>query len=151
MKDAIHEAFREFCKEHSYNFKLSEEGKWYTAMFDIKSGLKTCDVTVFAWSDMLAFMVMTDLKVEKEQRANMAMFLTLVNNELFYTHFKLDLADGSIESSGSMVVKTNPPNDDEIELLLSESILALEQYGDDILKVAAGEDAQKVFESLPKE
>lgn len=152
MRAEIKEAFDSFCKEKGFKFEHDSQGRsWAYATFDIDSAFKQLDVTAFMFSDMLAFTAEPAFKVSEENRANMLIFLSLINNnDLFYSHFNFDYEKGTIESFSSIVVKKDVPNSEEIGVLLAEALMIFEDYGDSLMKVALGADPVATYAELSK-
>ena len=75
----------------------------------------------------------------------MAVFIALLNNDLFYSHFNMDFKRSEIESFSSHVVDKVFPTTEEISSLFFSTVVSLNNYGDYFNMVANGEDPYQIY------
>ncbi len=133
---------------NGYHLSYDSENKWYSGNFSLKSTLGSCEVTVYVFEDMVTVTAQPSLVVPKENIASMALFQTMVNNWLFYSHFNMDVEKGKIETRSSQIIENVFPTEDEIDTIFSEAILTLDEYGDYLNLVALGSDPYEIYASI---
>ena len=132
-----------------YDFDFDAEKERYVGDFGLDSALNSCKVYVFLYDDMVSCSAdLSGLTVPEAYRDNMAIFLTLANNELYYAHLRMDYEQGHVYARSAVFVESVLPGTDEISTLVQSPLWALDEWGDGILKVLAGVDPHQVFSDM---
>lgn len=144
--------FREYIAESQYKgYEYDENKHRFSAIFDLDSALSQCDVITFIYYDQLAVRARPRLQVPEKYRDNVAIFITKANNELYYAQLLLDYEDGYISCRGMQSVEAVFPSTEEIGVVHGMAIHSLDEWGNGLVRVAAGADPHITFEETLKE
>ena len=75
----------------------------------------------------------------------MAIFLTLVNSEIYYAQFRMDYETGQISCRSAQIIESVVPGPEEIITLLEMPVFYMSRFGDAIARVALGGDPFEAF------
>ena len=94
---------------------------------------------------MLAVIADAPVQVSEENFEKMAIFTTLVNNEIFYGQFRVDREYGYVCCRSCNLVEDVIPGENELFYLVGMPLEYLETYGDGIVSVCEGGDPYEAF------
>ena len=141
----LRDIVQSFIDEESLDLTYDSENQWFTGNFDSESKLGKFDLDILLFDDMVTILAVPSLKIPEEYKSNMAVFIALLNNDLFYSHFNMDFKRSEIESFSSHVVDKVFPTTEEISSLFFSTVVSLNNYGDYFNMVANGEDPYQIY------
>lgn len=142
---AITEVVKAYIAGEGFNFDYDDENDLFEGTFTLDSALGECDVTVFVYDDMVSVTAAPSLRVPAENRDNAAIFLTLANYDEYYAQFRMNYEDGNVATRMAHLVENVIPTTAEIDTLMMMTILALDDYGNGLNKVALGADPHETY------
>lgn len=146
------ELFRSFIAEKQFkSYDYDEEQERFSGKFSLDSALGECTVFAYIYYDMLSIRAWAAVKVPAGKRDNMAKFLTMANNEVYYSHFLMDYETGEVSSRGVQLIEEVFPTLAEIDVLHAMAVQNLDDWGNGIARVATGADPVATFEETLKE
>lgn len=138
---------KNFFDAHAYPYEY-DDGTFST-MFALNNAMEYAPVTVYVYDDMLSVCVDAPVVGSEEVFEKLAVFITLVNSEIYYAQFRAELAGGLVYLScrSCNLVESVIPGESELYVLISEPLLYMEAYGDGISAVINGGDPYETFEA----
>lgn len=129
-------------------YDYDDEVQYFSMEFPLDSALGDAVVEVFLYDDMVSVTVDSPITVREDLFEKAAVFLTLVNSEIYYAQFRLDRDSGMLSCRSCNVIEGTLPAQAEIETLLYMPIVYMERYGDGIVAVTWDDaDPYEAFES----
>lgn len=146
VEDQLAQVVANRMNEDKLRYEYDAEDQLYTLSFDIDCALKHTDVTIFLYDDMLSVTADSPLQITEDCFEKMAIFLTLVNNEIYYAQFRVDRESGWVTCRSCNVIEGVLPAEKEVDTLLYMPINYMEQYGDGIAAICSeGADPYEAF------
>ena len=131
--------------EGEYVYDYDAEYEAFELEFNLDSSLKSTEVTLFVYDDMVSVSAALPLAVAEEHRDRMAVFLTLINSQIYYAQLRMDYEDGEVTCRSAQLVETVIPGAEEIYVLLEMPVAYMGIYADGIARVALGGDPFEAF------
>ena len=121
----------------------------FAVPFAVKNSMEYVNITVYIYDDMLAVSVGAPVQGTGDVFEKMAVFAALVNNEIYYAQFRVELdADKVYVSCRSCnLVEDVIPGENELFYLFAMPQSYMKDYGDGILAVLDGGDPYEAFEA----
>ena len=137
---------KSFLEENEFPYEYDDYT--FTVPFAVGNSMEYAYITVYIYDDMLAVSVDAPVQGTRAVFEKMAVFTTLVNNEIYYAQFRVDLdADKVYVSCRSCnLVEDVIPGENELFYLFAMPQSYMEDYGDGILAVLDGGDPYEAFE-----
>ncbi|MDO4632754.1 MAG: hypothetical protein Q4B01_02740 [Eubacteriales bacterium] len=130
-------------------YDYDKENEWIDMKWTIDGDLEETDVTIFLYDDMVSVAAESPVGFKEDQFEKMAIYTTLLNNEIFYGEFRLNKDRGKITVRSSNVIENVLPGEAEIDTLLMMPIRYLEKYGDGITAIRYNDaDPYETFEKV---
>ena len=137
---------KSFLEENEFPYEYDDYT--FTVPFAVENSMEYVYMTVYIYDDMLAVSADAPVQGTGDVFEKMAVFTTLVNNEIYYAPFRVDLDEDEVYVScrSCNLVEDVVPGENELYYLLSEPLLYMEAYGDGICAVIDGGDPYEAFE-----
>ena len=137
---------KSFLEENEFPYEYDDYT--FTVPFAVENSMEYVYMTVYIYDDMLAVSADAPVQGTGDVFEKMAVFTTLVNNEIYYAQFRVDLDEDEVYVScrSCNLVEDVVPGENELYYLLSEPLLYMEAYGDGICAVIDGGDPYEAFE-----
>lgn len=145
--DQMASLVKNFLEENEFPYEYDDYT--FTVPFSVDNSMEYAFITVYIYDDMLSVSVDAPLHGTREVFEKMAVFTTLVNNEIYYAQFRLDL-DGDefyISCRSCNLVEDVLPGENELFYLFAMPHSYMEDYGDGIVAVLSGGDPYEAFET----
>lgn len=142
----VENIIREALEEDEWDYEYDEEYKFFYLPFDFEGLLGVADISIFVDNTDVYYLGDTYINVENEYFENVAIFVTLVNNELPYGKLCIDDEDGWVTYEYLAYYGDTYPDNEEILNGVYFSFNALYEYGNGISACANGADPYKTFE-----
>ena len=142
---------KSFLEENEFPYEYDDYT--FTVPFAVDNSMEYVYMTVYIYDDMLAVSADAPVQGTGDVFEKMAVFAALVNNEIYYAQFRVELdADKVYVScrSGNLVVVVIP-GENELFYLFAMPQSYMEDYGDGILAVLDGGDPYEAFEACQAE
>ena len=138
---------KSFLEENEFPYEYDDYT--FTVPFAVENSMEYVYMTVYIYDDMLAVSVGAPVLGTGDVFEKMAVFAALVNNEIYYAQFRVELdADKVYVSCRSCnLVEDVIPGENELFYLFAMPQSYMEDYGDGILAVLYGGDPYEAFET----
>ena len=146
-EDQMVNLVKNFLDKEEYTYEYDDYT--FTMQFSVGGALEYAYLTVYVYDDMLAVSADAPVLGGEEVFEKMAVFTTLVNNELYYAQFRVNRDDGKLYIScrSCNLVEDVIPGENELYYLIGEPLLYMAEYGDGINAVINGGDPYEAFEA----
>ncbi len=142
----------DFLKTENLNYDYDSEFDCFELTFNVDSTLTTVEATIYVYDDMVSVSVECPIRIPENKMENIAVFTTLVNNDIYYGQFRLDMNSGILRNRASNVIETVMPGADEIGVLLTMPIDYMDKYGDAIAAICSTDlDPYTAYEQVTAE
>lgn len=134
-EDQMASLVKNFLEENEFPYEYDDYT--FTVPFSVDNSMEYAFITVYIYDDMLSVSVDAPLHGTRDVFEKMAVFTTLVNNEIYYAQFRLDL-DGDefyISCRSCNLVEDVLPGENELFYLFAMPHSYMEDYGDGIVAV----------------
>ena len=131
--------------EGEYIYTYDDDHEYFEMEFYLDSSVKSTEVTIYIYEDMISVSADFPLSLAEEHRDRMAIFLTLVNSEIYYAQFRMDYETGQISCRSAQIIESVVPGPEEIITLLEMPVFYMSRFGDAIARVALGGDPFEAF------
>lgn len=131
LKDIV----EKYLQGEEYVFTYDEEQERFDMELLVENKLEEVDASIFLYDDMVSVGVYCLETVAMEQYEEMAILLSLINDDIYYASFRVTLDDGTICCRSANVLETVLPGPEEIDTLLHMPWYYMEKYGDAISAV----------------
>ncbi len=136
-------------EENGYNYEYNEDSERYDLIFSLDNNLEKTEVSIFLYDDMVSVTADSPLSFSDDQFENVAVFTTLVNNDIFYGQFRVDKESNRLSCRTCNLIENELPDAAVIDTLLYEAVYYLDYYGDGIAAVCAAEaDPYEAYEEI---
>ena len=88
-EDQMASLVKNFLEENEFPYEYDDYT--FTVPFSVDNSMEYAFITVYIYDDMLSVSVDAPIHGTREVFEKMAVFTTLVNNEIYYAQFRLDL------------------------------------------------------------
>ena len=141
---------KSFLEENEFPYEYDDYT--FTVPFAVENSMEYVYMTVYIYDDMLAVSADAPVEGTGDVFEKMAVFTTLVNNEIYYAQFRVELdADNVYVSCRSCnLVEDVIPGENELFYLFAMPQSYMKDYGDGILAVLDGGDPYEAFEACQK-
>ena len=138
---------KSFLEENEFPYEYDDYT--FTVPFAVENSMEYVYMTVYIYDDMLAVSADAPVQGTGDVFEKMAVFAALVNNEIYYAQFRVELdADKVYVSCRSCnLVEDVIPGENELFYLFAMPQSYMEDYGDGILAVLDGGDPYEAFEA----
>ena len=138
---------KSFLEENEFPYEYDDYT--FTVPFAVRNSMEYVYMTVYIYDDMLAVSADAPVQGTGDVFEKMAVFAALVNNEIYYAQFRVELdADNVYVSCRSCnLVEDVIPGENELFYLFAMPQSYMEDYGDGILAVLDGGDPYEAFEA----
>ena len=138
---------KSFLEENEFPYEYDDYT--FAVPFAVNNSMEYVNITVYIYDDMLAVSVGAPVLGTGDVFEKMAVFAALVNNEIYYAQFRVELdADKVYVSCRSCnLVEDVIPGENELFYLFAMPQSYMEDYGDGILAVLDGGDPYEAFEA----
>ena len=138
---------KSFLEENEFPYEYDDYT--FTVPFAVENSMEYVYMTVYIYDDMLAVSADAPVQGTGDVFEKMAEFAALVNNEIYYAQFRVELdADKVYVSCRSCnLVEDVIPGENELFYLFAMPQSYMEDYGDGILAVLDGGDPYEAFEA----
>ena len=143
IEDQMKDMVQTYLDENGHDYEYDDDV--FTLKLAIGSVLEYADVGIFIYDDMLAVIADAPVQVSEENFEKMAIFTTLVNNDIFYGQFRVDREYGYVSCRSCNLVEDVIPGENELFYLVGMPLEYLETYGDGIVAVCEGGDPYEAF------
>ena len=146
-EDQMASLVKNFLEENEFPYEYDDYT--FTVPFSVDNSMEYAFITVYIYDDMLSVSVDAPIHGTREVFEKMAVFTTLVNNEIYYAQFRLDL-DGDefyISCRSCNLVEDVLPGENELFYLFAMPHSYMEDYGDGIVAVLSGGDPYEALET----
>lgn len=146
-EDQMASLVKNFLEENEFPYEYDDYT--FTVPFSVDNSMEYAFITVYIYDDMLSVSVDAPIHGTRDVFEKMAVFTTLVNNEIYYAQFRLDL-DGDefyISCRSCNLVEDVLPGENELFYLFAMPHSYMEDYGDGIVAVLSGGDPYEAFET----
>lgn len=140
MIDRLIQVVEDALNEGEYIYTYDADYECFELEFDLDSTIKSTDVTVYIYDDMVSVTDDFPLSMTLEHRDRMALLLTLINNDIYYAQFRMDYDTAHISCRSAQIIDSVVPGAGEIYGLIGYTIAYMEKYGDTIARVSLGGD-----------
>lgn len=148
VEDQLAQVVMSALEQEELIYEYDAENQWFTLSFDMDSSIKSADVTIYLYDDMVSVTVDCPLKVQEERFEKAAIFTTLANNELYYAQFRVDRDNGWITCRSCNVIENVLPTEAEILTLLYMPLYAMDDYGNGLAAICTmGTDPYEAIEA----
>lgn len=145
--DKLNALVKEYLESQKYQFDFEDDV--FHLDFTLDSTLKTCSMSIFIYYDMVSVSVWPDIRVAKDNLDKMAVFMTLANNENYYSQFRMNYETGDFSCRSYQLVEKTLPGLEEIDVLVTMALTDLDDFGDALAKVALlGAEPQQAFKEI---
>ncbi len=146
-EDQMVSLVKSFLEENEFPYEYDDYT--FAVPFAVKNTMEYVNITVYIYDDMLAVSVGAPVQGNGDVFEKMAVFAALVNNEIYYAQFRVELdADKVYVSCRSCnLVEDVIPGENELFYLFAMPQSYMEDYGDGILAVLDGGDPYEAFEA----
>ena len=146
-EDQMASLVKNFLEENEFPYEYDDYT--FTVPFSVDNSMEYAFITVYIYDDMLSVSVDAPIHGTREVFEKMAVFTTLVNNEIYYAQFRVELdADKVYVSCRSCnLVEDVIPGENELFYLFAMPQSYMEDYGDGIVAVLSGGDPYEAFET----
>ena len=138
---------KSFLEENEFPYEYDDYT--FKVPFAVENSMEYAFITIYIYDDMLSVSVDAPIHGTRDVFEKMAVFTTLVNNEIYYAQFRLDL-DGDefyISCRSCNLVEDVLPGENELFYLFAMPHSYMEDYGDGIVAVLSGGDPYEAFEA----
>jgi hypothetical protein len=140
----------EFFVDEGYHYDLDDNT--FKLDFNLTGALPSCSVVVNVYYDSIEVISTPEVRALETNKEKTALFLTMLNYDIFYAQFGMKLQNGAFYSRGVQLVERTLPGLEEIDVLFHLTLNYLEKYGDQLVQVAlAGADPYEVYERMKSE
>ena len=138
---------KSFLEENEFPYEYDDYT--FTVPFAVENSMEYVYITVYIYDDMLAVSADAPVQGTGDVFEKMAVFAALVNNEIYYAQFRVELdADNVYVSCRSCnLVEDVIPGENELFYLFAMPQNYMKDYGDGILAVLDGGDPYEAFEA----
>ena len=146
-EDQMVSLVKSFLEENEFPYEYDDYT--FAVPFAVGNSMEYVNITVYIYDDMLAVSVGAPVLGTGDVFEKMAVFAALVNNEIYYAQFRVELdADKVYVSCRSCnLVEDVIPGENELFYLFAMPQSYMEDYGDGILAVLDGGDPYEAFEA----
>ena len=145
MIDHLVGVVEEALKAGGYDYTYDPEYECFELEFSLQSTVKSTDVTIYVYDDMISVSAEFPLALANEHRDRMAVFLTLINSEIYYAQFRMDYETAQITCRSAQIIESVIPGSEEIFTLVEMPVFYMNRFGDAIARVALGGDPFGAF------
>lgn len=144
---ALNTLVEDFLRQKDYSYDFDDDV--FTVDFSLDSALSTCEVEIRVYYDAIEVLCTPAVRAKEENREKLALLTTLINYDIFYSHFGTRLESGTFYSRGMQLVETTLPGLDELGVLIHEPLNNLDYYGDGLAQVALlGTDPYETYAGM---
>ena len=138
---------KSFLEENEFPYEYDDYT--FTVPFAVENSMEYVYMTVYIYDDMLAVSADAPVLGTGDVFEKMAVFTTLVNNEIYYAQFRVDLDEDEVYVScrSCNLVEDVIPGENELFYLFAMPQSYMKDYGDGILAVLDGGDPYEAFEA----
>lgn len=141
-----------YLKQEQYIYTYSAGDHRFDLDFELDSQLKTANVSIYLYDDMISVVVFYGEPIPQEHLEKMAVLSALVNISRSYAYLRVNLEDATVSSRSFVLVESVLPGIKELEVLLHEPLNLMDDYGDAIYSVMTkGEDPHLAFQAVQAE
>lgn len=145
--DKLNALVGDYLKSQGYRYSFEDDV--YRLDFNMDSALKSSSMSIFTYFDMVSVSVWPSIRVAKNNLDKMAVFITLANNENYYSQFRMDYETGDFSCRSYLLVEETLPGQEEIDVMVSMALTDLDDFGDALAKVALmGADPHQSFKEI---
>ena len=146
-EDQMVSLVKSFLEENEFPYEYDDYT--FAVPFAVGNSMEYVNITVYIYDDMLAVSVGAPVQGTGDVFEKMAVFAALVNNEIYYAQFRVELdADKVYVSCRSCnLVEDVIPRENELFYLFAMPQSYMEAYGDGLLAVFDGGDPYEAFEA----
>ena len=146
-EDQMVSLVKSFLEENEFPYEYDDYT--FAVPFAVKNSMEYVNITVYIYDDMLAVSVGAPVQGTGDVFEKMAVFAALVNNELYYAQFRVELDEDNVYVScrSCNLVEDVIPGENELFYLFAMPQSYMEDYGDGILAVFDGGDPYEAFEA----
>lgn len=136
----------DFLKGKNYKYDFNGDNR-FDLTFNLDNSLKSCDVMIRTYYDGISITAWPDFTVKEEYLASAALYVAMVNADIFYGHLILDVSDGSVFVRGFHLAEKTLPGLAEMDVNFHQQLFYLEDFGDGLKAVALdGADPYQAYE-----
>jgi hypothetical protein len=122
--------------EAGYYYRYQEPLHCFYLSFKLKhSRLSEVQTLIRVKSDCFMIYSISPVRVPKEKRAEVAVYLTGCNYNLIYGNFEMDLNDGEVRCKNTLSCRESLPSIKRIEEMINLTVMLMDSYGDGLLDV----------------
>ncbi|MGN0741629.1 MAG: hypothetical protein ACI4L8_03195 [Candidatus Fimadaptatus sp.] len=136
--DALAQVVRSALDAHELNYEYDAEDELFRLTGELDNGLGEADVTIFLYDDMVSVTVDCPLTFDEAAFADVAVFTTLVNSEIYYAQFRVNREQGWVTCRSCNVIESVMPSEEEIYTLLYMPFGYVDSYSEGLAAVCAG-------------
>ena len=119
-----------------YRYRYYDELNSFILEFGLKkSRLTEVQVVVNVREDSVGFHSVCMIKVPREQRERVAVYLTCCNFDLVYGNFEMNMSDGEVRFKNVLSYHECMPSRRAVEETLNLTVAMFDRYGDGLLSV----------------
>ena len=127
-----------------YRYRYYDELNSFILEFGLKkSKLTEVQVVVNVREDSVSFHSVCMLKVPREQRERVAIYLTCCNFDMMYGNFEMNMSDGEVRFKNVLSYHECMPSRRAVEEMLNFTVNMFDRYGDEMLAVIYGDKAPR--------
>lgn len=142
----LKEIVQNYLDSQSLKYTYDAELETFDLSYSLESTLGSCDVSLFLYDDMLSVSASPSLRVPDKNKDQVAVYITLANDNTFYAQFRMDYESGLLSCRNAQVIEDVFPSAAEVDVLLNMALYTLDQYGNGLNKVAQlGFDPHEAF------
>lgn len=136
----------DYLKSQNFKYEFNNDNR-FNLSFQLDNSLNSCEVMIRTYYDGISITAWPDFTVKEEYLANAALYVAMVNADIFYGHLILDVSDGSVFSRGFQLAEETLPGLAEVDVVLHQQLFYLEDFGDGLKAVALdGADPYQAYE-----
>ena len=136
--DALAQVVRSALDAHELDYEYDAEDELFRLTGELENGMGDVDVTIFLYDDMVSVTVDCPLTFDEAAFADVAVFTTLVNSEIYYAQFRVNRELGWVTCRACNVIENVMPSEDEIYTLLYMPLGYVDSYSEGLAAVFAG-------------
>lgn len=127
----------EYLDSENWHYELHGERR-LDRHFSMDCKLKKCDVMILVTEDEVQTYTVSPLNASEDVYAQVVEFITRANYGMRLGRFEFDYSDGEVRYQTCLSCRGALPSREDLGRVIKKGIIALEQYGDGLLKNMMG-------------